>query len=95
VIDVECLTLTLKGIEVDIVEMVGEVKHEVAGPSQQFPLWLEILKSLPDTYLANSLGEGTESRFEAFWRTLIGNTSGDKGEIAKTLYGCSPAPGSL
>ncbi|KAF3009080.1 hypothetical protein E8E14_008275 [Neopestalotiopsis sp. 37M] len=81
VIDAENLTLTLQGIQLDEVTMVGEAKHEVADPGQQFPGWLEILASLPDTYPASSLTDGEESRYEAFWRTLICNTSGDKGEI--------------
>ncbi|KAF7538362.1 hypothetical protein G7054_g2985 [Neopestalotiopsis clavispora] len=81
VIDAEHLTLTLKGMQLGEVTMVGEAKHEVAVPSQQFPVWLEILASLPDKYPASNLTDGEESRYEAFWRTLICNTSGDKGEI--------------
>ncbi|KAI0151361.1 heterokaryon incompatibility protein-domain-containing protein [Pestalotiopsis sp. NC0098] len=81
-IDIERLTLTLKGIKIDEVTVVGEAKHEVANASQQFPRWPEILASLPETYPTSSLTEGAvESRFEAFWRTLLCNTSGEKGEI--------------
>lgn len=73
--------LELKGIRLDDVDNVGEAKHEVLGPKKKFPIWLEILKSLPDTYPGGIAGESTQSRYEAFWRTLICNTSGPEAGI--------------
>ncbi|KAL9110670.1 MAG: hypothetical protein Q9227_004847 [Pyrenula ochraceoflavens] len=74
-IDESALTLTLRGIKVDEVTMVGEAKHEVLD-GKAFIRWLEIVASLPEWYLDISEDEGGEHRTEVFWRTILGNTSG-------------------
>jgi hypothetical protein len=79
VIDHLALTLTLKGIKLDDITMTGEAKHEVIRSQPlSFIGWLQILDSLPTFY--RGIGQCTdvrgEHRLEAFWRTLIVNTTG-------------------
>lgn len=67
-IDCESWIITLKGIRLDEVSMVGEAKHEILAGGK-FQRWLEIVESLP------SQTHG-EDRLEVLWRTVIRNTSG-------------------
>ena len=80
-VDTSARTLTLKGINLDDVSVVGEAKHEVMN-GQSFPKWLQILGSLPMYYREIQEDHGGEHRVDVFWRTLIVNTLGDPPRIA-------------
>jgi Heterokaryon incompatibility protein (HET) len=74
-IDVSALTLSLRGIKVDEVTIVGEGKHQVLD-GQPFSGWLEIVTSLPRWYREVPEEAGGEHRVEVFWRTILTNTTG-------------------
>jgi hypothetical protein len=59
------LTLSLRGIKVDEVTIVGEAKHEVLD-GQPFSGWLEIVTSLPRWYREVPEEAGGEHRVEVF-----------------------------
>ncbi|RYP61078.1 hypothetical protein DL771_010254 [Monosporascus sp. 5C6A] len=70
-IDRRTLTLSLKGLRLDHLTMVGETKQDVQR-GEPFPKWLEILESLETRY-----GRArAEHKLDVFWRTLIVNTAG-------------------
>ena len=71
VIDAERQTLSLVGLKLDYVTMVGETKRSVLR-GEPFPKWLEIVDSLETCYRQNP----AEHKLDVFWRTLIVNTAG-------------------
>ncbi|KAJ5279800.1 hypothetical protein N7478_005172 [Penicillium angulare] len=82
-IDHSALKLSLRGKVIDTVTLVGEAKHEVLD-GQPFTKWLEILESLPPWYLDIPQDAGGESRLDAFWRTLLRNTTGRPPKLIPT-----------
>ncbi|SPO07340.1 uncharacterized protein DNG_10034 [Cephalotrichum gorgonifer] len=70
-IDRRALTLSLRGIRLDRVTMVGETKRDILN-GKPFPEWLDIFESLDTLYDRVR----AEHKLDVFWRTLIGNTAG-------------------
>src|SRR6266487_5923747 len=62
--------LSLDAAELDIITEVGETKLEMRA-NYCYPQWLRIIAGMDPTYLTG------QSRVEAFWRTLIGDSHRD------------------
>jgi hypothetical protein len=76
-------TLTVKGVKLDDLVLVGESKRDLLA-GKQIPGWLEILERAPPIYCTG------ESRFDVLWRTLIANTAGVPARYpASSKYGAA------
>ncbi|OIW26028.1 HET-domain-containing protein [Coniochaeta ligniaria NRRL 30616] len=75
-IDKTSLTLSLRGIKLDYVTMVGEAKRDVLL-EKPFPKWLEIIETLETRYGPAR----NEHKLDVLWRTLIVNTAGCPPEL--------------
>ncbi|KAK4140057.1 heterokaryon incompatibility protein-domain-containing protein [Dichotomopilus funicola] len=80
VVDREGETLSLHGIELDHVTMVGETKQSVLR-GEPFPQWLKIVDSLKTTYRHQKGAE--QHKVDVFWRTLISNTAGSPPQVVQ------------
>lgn len=80
-LDKRVLTLTVKGLEIDNITIVGESKDAILVYHRSLSRWLSIAEAMLDTY------HNSQSKIEAIWRTLITDTAGNPPEC--------PAPARL
>ncbi|KAK1749615.1 hypothetical protein QBC47DRAFT_311599, partial [Echria macrotheca] len=81
------LTLTVYGVQIDEIVMVGEVTGAVLH-GEPFPRWLDIFDAMQDNYPGPGSGE---DKLDAFWRTLIANTFKSTGEMIPSTTTLVPA----